>query len=104
MHNWRYFFTSLATIGGDLFTRHPKSLNRLHKESTDSLSVIITLVTNVNGKETVFNGMTLNCIGKISHVLKNSNGRCVVSSFDRNLDQGSIWTIHRSVLSFILHK
>ena len=34
-------FTSLATIGGNLFTRHPKNLNHVHKESNNLLSMII---------------------------------------------------------------
>ena len=45
-------FTSLATIGGKLFTRHPKNLNHVQKYSNDLLSVIIILGTNVHG--TVF--------------------------------------------------
>ena len=47
-------FTALATIGGNLFTIRPKNLNPVHKESTYLLSVIIILVTNVHGDETVF--------------------------------------------------
>ena len=43
------YFTSLATIGGNLFTRHPKNLNCVHKESNNLMSVIIILVTNVHG-------------------------------------------------------
>ena len=46
-------FTSLETIGGNLFTRHPKNLNRLHKDSNNLLSVIIILGTNFHGGETV---------------------------------------------------
>ena len=34
-------FTSLATIGGNLFTRHPNNLNHVHKDSNNVLSVII---------------------------------------------------------------
>ena len=50
------------------------------------MSVIIILGTDVHGGETFFqNGMTMNDIGKSAHVLKNSHGRCVVSSFDENL-------------------
>ena len=36
-------FTSLATIGGNLYTRHPKNLNHVHKDSNDLMSVIIIL-------------------------------------------------------------
>ena len=64
-------FTSLATIGGNLYTRHPKNLNRVHKDSKDLLSVIIILGTDVNGGETVFyDGENMNDIGKRAHVLK----------------------------------
>ena len=47
-------FTSLATIGGNLYTIHAKNINHVHKDSKDILSVIIILGTNVNGVETVF--------------------------------------------------
>ena len=47
-------FTSLATIGGHLYTIHANNINRLHKDSKDILSVIIILGTDVNGGETVF--------------------------------------------------
>ena len=98
-------FTSLATIGGNLYTRHMKNLNHVHKDSKDLLSVIIILVTDVNGGETVFyDGENMNDIGKIAHVLKHSHRRCVIGSFDKNLDEVSLWTGHRAVLSFILNK
>ena len=47
-------FTSLATIGGNLYTRHAKNLNNVHKGSKYLLSVIIILGTCVNGGGTVF--------------------------------------------------
>ena len=47
-------FTSLETIGGNLYTRHVKNLNHVHKDSKDLTSVIIILGTDVNGGETVF--------------------------------------------------
>ena len=95
----------MATIGGNLYTRHVKNLNHVHKYSKDILSVIIILGTDVNGGETVFyDGENMNDIGKIAHVLKHSHGRCVIGYFDKNLHEGSIWTGHRAVLSFILHK
>ena len=55
-------------------------------------------------KQYFYDGENMNDIGKISHVLKHSNGRCVVGTFDRILHRGYIWTDHRDVLSFILHK
>ena len=47
-------FTSLANIGGNLYSRHRKNLNHVHKESKYLLSVIIILGTEVHGGETVF--------------------------------------------------
>ena len=98
-------FTSLATIGGNLYTRHPKNLNHVHKDSKDLLSVIIILGKDVNGGEIVFyDGENMNDIGNRAYVLKHSHGRCVIGYFDKNLHEGSIWTVHRALLSFIFHK
>ena len=47
-------FTSFATIGGNLYTRHARNINRVHKDSKDLMSVIIILGTYVNVGETVF--------------------------------------------------
>ena len=46
----------------------------------------------------------MNDIGKRAHVLKHSHGRCVIGSFDKILHEDSLWTGHRAVISFILHK
>ena len=74
-------FTSLATIGGNLFTIHPKNINNVHKDSNDVLSVIIILGTNVHVGETVFNDREkMNDIGKIAHILNHSHVRCVVGA------------------------
>ena len=76
-------FMSLAKIWGNLFTRHPKNINHVHKDSNDLLSVIIILGTNVHGGEIFFyDGVNLNEIGKRSHILKHSRGRCLVGAFD----------------------
>ena len=34
-------FTSLATIGGNLYTRNPNNINHVHRDSNNLLSVII---------------------------------------------------------------
>ena len=82
-----------------------KNINRVQKDINDLLSVIIILVTDVHGGETVFlNGMTMNEIGKIAHFLKHSHGRCVVGAFYKILHEVSIWTITRTVLSLSLQK
>ena len=98
-------FTSLENIGVNLLTRHPKNLNHVHKDSNNLLSVIIILGKHFHGGETVFyDGEDMNEIGKIAHVMKHSHGRCVVGPFDKILHEGSIWTGHRAVLSFVFHK
>ena len=79
-------------------------MNHVPKYSKIIISVIITLETNVNGSEAVFNGMKLNAIVKIAHVLKHSLGRCGVGDFDIVVREGSICTVHKAVISLILHK
>ena len=67
--------------------------------------MIILLVTDVNGGETiVYYGENMNGIEKRAHVLKHSHGRCVIGSFDKILHEGSLWTGHRAIISFILHR
>ena len=55
-------------------------------------------------KQFFFDEETLNKVGKRAHVLKHSHGRCVIGSFDKILHEGSLWTGHRALLPFILHK
>ena len=98
-------FMSLEIIGGNLFTRNPNNPNHVHKESNSLLLLIIILGTNVHGGETVFyDGLNMNDIGKIAHVLKHLHKRCLVVPLDKISPEGYIWTGHRDVLSFILHK
>ena len=47
---------------------------------------------------------TMNDIGKRAHVLKHSNERFVVGTFDEILHEGSIWDGPRAVLFFIFKK
>ena len=82
-----------------------KNINHAQKYSNDILSVIIILGKNIHSGKTVFNyGVNMDDIGKIAHVLKHSHGRCVVEVFDKILHEVYIWTGHRAVLSFIIHK
>ena len=46
-------FTSFATIGGNLYTRHAKNINHVHKDSKYIMLVIIISRTYINGGETV---------------------------------------------------
>ena len=74
----------MATIGGNLYTRHPKNLNHVHKDSKDLMSVIIILGTDVHGGETdFFDGENINDVGKRAHKLKHSHGRCIIGSVDK---------------------
>ena len=54
MHNWENYFTSMAVVGGKLYSNHPKNLNHVHKDSRDMVSIIITMGTNISGGDTVF--------------------------------------------------
>ena len=95
----------METIGGDLFTINPKNLNRFHKESNNILSVIIILGTNFHGGETYFyDGVYINGIRKRAHFLNHSHELCVVGAFETISNEGSIWTGHRAVIYFIIHK
>ena len=47
-------FTSMENIGGNLYTRHPKNLNHVHKDVNDIISVIIIFGTDFHGGETLF--------------------------------------------------
>ena len=95
----------MENIRGNLFTRHPHNINHVHEGSNDPMSVIIILGTNVHGGETVFyDAENMKNIGKIANVLKHSHGRFVAGPLDKILHEGSIWTGHRVVLYFILHK
>ena len=48
------YFTSLATKGGNVFSRHTKKWIMYTKTRNYILSLIFMLVTNVNGGETLF--------------------------------------------------
>ena len=56
------------------------------------------------GEAVFYDEEKMNEIGKRAHVLKHSHGRYVVGAFDKILHDGSIWTGHRAVLYFILHR
>ena len=47
-------FTSLATIGGNLFIRHPKNLNHVHKDSKHLMLTIIILGAYVHGGKKIY--------------------------------------------------
>ena len=43
MYNWGTIFTSMAVIGGKIYSNHPTIFNHVHKENKDLVYVIITL-------------------------------------------------------------
>ena len=51
-----------------------------------------------------FNGITMNVIGKIAHVLNHSHVICVLGAFDKNLHEGYFWNGARVVPYFFLRK
>ena len=82
-------FTSLSTIVVNLFTRNPKNINHVHKDSNNILSVIIILGTNYHGGKTFFyDGVNMSDILKKAHSLKHSHGRCVVGALDNKIHEG----------------
>ena len=76
----------LETIVGGLFSRYTKSINHLHKDINDFLSV--TTILKIDAHD--FIGKTMNDMGKISQFLNNPHGRCVVGAFEKKLHEVSI--------------
>ena len=54
MYNWGTIFTSMAVIGGKIYSNHPKNMNHVHKDNKDMISVIITVGKYISGGDTVF--------------------------------------------------
>ena len=80
-------------------------MNNLNKYSKDLVTVIITLGHFLSGGETVFyDGVRHIDLGKIAHLLKNLCGRKIIDPFERCFHEGSLWTLHIEILSFILTK
>ena len=46
--------TSMAVIGGRLFSNHHKNMKNIHKDSKDLVSIIITLGKDTSGGKTMF--------------------------------------------------
>ena len=74
----------------EIYSQDIQNPNCVHKGSEDLLSVIITLGTDANGGEIVFNIMTMIYMGKITHLLNHSHVRCMVGAFDKNVHEVSI--------------
>ena len=68
-------------------------------------SAIIELGTNGSGGETIFyEGISINCLGGISHVINNSYGVFIVVTFNRVLHGDTLLVGHIAVISLIIHK
>ena len=64
-------FSFLAVIGGKLYSNHPKKTNNVHKDAKYLVSVIITLVTNIIERYTMFHDVEkMKDLGNKSYVLK----------------------------------
>ena len=98
-------FTSLAVIGGKLFSNQTKNINHVHRDIKDLVFVIINLVNNISGGYTVFyDRVKISDLGDRAHVLKHLHGRMVFDSFEKFFDEGSLWRGHIAVISLILTK
>ena len=98
-------FTSMAVIGGKLYSNHHKNMNHVHKDSKDMVSVIITVGKNISGGYTVFyDGVKTSHLGSRSHILKHLHGRMICGPFEKVSHEGTLWSGYRSVIFFILTK
>ena len=98
-------FTSMAVIGGKLYSNHPINLNHVHKDSTKKISVIITVVNYISGGDTVFyDRVKKSYLGNRSHILKHLHGRMIFGTFEKVYHEGTLWSGYRAVISFILTK
>ena len=87
-------FTSMAVIGGKLYSNHPKNLNHVHKDSKNLVHVIITLGGDISGGDNVFYyGVKTSDLGSRAHVLKNLYGRMIFGPFEKN-HEGTIWSVY----------
>ena len=76
----------MAVIGGRIFSNHHKNMNHVHKDSNDSVSVIITLGKYISGGETVFYyGVKTSDLGSTAHLLKHLHGRMIFGPFKKKI-------------------
>ena len=75
----------MAVICGKLSSNHPKNLNRVHKDSKDTVSVIITVGKDISGGYTVFyDGVKIYDLGSGAHILKHLHRRMMFGPFEKN--------------------
>ena len=93
----------MAIIGGKLYRNHPKNLNHVHKDTKYLVSVIITLVKNISGGDTVFyDGVKPSDFGSRAHILKKFHGRMVFGLSKKVFHEGTLWSGYIAVIYFIL--
>ena len=98
-------FTSMAVIGGKLYSNHPKNLNRVHKDTKDMVSVIITVGKYISGGNTMFyDGVKTSDLGIRAPILKKLHGRMIFGPFEKVFHEGTLWIGYRAVISFIVTK
>ena len=78
-------FTSVPTIGVNVYRWHPRNINHVQKYSNYILLAIIMLGKWFRGNETVFVWNKNKLYGEKLRVLMHSHGRCVVGAFGRIL-------------------
>ena len=75
-------FTSMAVIGGKVFSNNPKNMSHVHKDTNDLLSVIITLGNNkIEGDSVFYDGVKTSDLGIRAHVLNNSHSILIFGPF-----------------------
>ena len=98
-------FTSMAVIGGKLYSNHHKNMNHVHKDSKYLVSVIITLGKNISGGDNVFyDGVKTSDLGSRAHILKHLYEIMIFGPFEKVFHEGTLWSVYRDVISFILTK
>ena len=99
------FFTYIAVIRGKIYSNDPKNMNNIHKGSKDLVSVIINIVTNINGGETVFYDEVKQMdMKKKAHVLKHLHERMILGPFEIFSHEEYFERGNRAVISFIIKK
>ena len=74
---------SIYLIGGKIYSDHPKNMNNVNKDSNKLVYVIITLIDNICGGDTMFyDGVKMRDLGNRYHILKHLYGRMILGSFE----------------------
>ena len=78
-------------------------MNHVHKDTRDLVSVIITIVTNISGGDTVFyDGVKTSDLLSRARVIKHLHGRIIFDAFEKCYREGNLWRGPIVVISFII--